>query len=84
MLPITRLWFDRNNGQAHHKGVSVELTNPPQISEHCVEIDYAPGLRAYRIRESAQGWRDMVHAEIERAQGMLDRMAAAAQNELTK
>jgi len=77
-----RLWWDGSRGLLRADGVSVELSVAPAIAPHLIGLDYAPTLRTFGVRESANAWRDMTREEIERAKALLDRVAQAARGAL--
>jgi len=74
-----RLWWDGSRGIARIDGVSVELRKAPDVIPHLRTIDYAPSLRTFLIRESAQACREMFPEEIQAAANLLARVSSAAQ-----
>lgn len=46
-----RLWWNGRTGQAQYDGVHRELTSAPDVMQHVHELDYAPELRTFQIRE---------------------------------
>lgn len=63
-----RLWWDGRVGQAQCDGVSRKLTGPPEIDpmKSIYEIDYAPELKTFEIRERAcDSRRDLAPREQE-------------------
>lgn len=48
-----RLWWNGRRGQAQYDGVTRELTSPPDVMQQLYELDYAPELHTYEIRERA-------------------------------
>ena len=75
-----RLWWDGRTGQAQCDGVSRDLSGPPEIDpmKSIYEIDYAPELHTYEVRERACDCRrDLNPPEQEAVRRWLMSFAAA-------
>lgn len=46
-----RLWWDGRRGQAQYNGVTIPLDEAPDVMQCIYELDYAPELHTYEIRE---------------------------------
>lgn len=75
----TLLYFDGRRGLAKAEGVAVELSEAPMIEplpKHTAELYYYPGVRDFRIRESADAVRNLYPPEIEAIIKLLASVAA--------
>jgi hypothetical protein len=76
-LYADRLFWNGRAGVVKSDGVAVDLRECP-LAKPIAEIDFAPMVRAYQIREFAGGWREMYPPEIKACAELLKRVAAAA------
>ncbi len=77
-LYTVRMFWNGRLGLAKYGGTTVEIVRwPPMLLPHTrvVELDYTPEVRACTIRESAQGWREMLAHERHAVQQWLERLA---------
>jgi hypothetical protein len=81
-LYTVRLFWNGRSGIAKHDGAAVELRECP-LGKRIAEVDFAPCVRVFQIRESADGWRDMTPAEIATCHALLLRLSHAARKALT-
>lgn len=76
-----RLYWDTHRGVARADGVTIDLRAAPLIEpilRDLVEIDYTPEVHVARVREGADGWREMNADEAAACEAWLHRIAHVA------
>jgi hypothetical protein len=69
------IWYGPRGGVAKLHGHQVKLTAAPPLEGVRVEcIDYRPEIGERRIQLHAEGWRDMLPAEVAAADAALQRL----------
>lgn len=73
------IWYGPRGGVAKLHGRQVRLTAAPPLEGVRVEcIDYRPEIGERRIQCHAEGWRDMLPAEVLAADQQLQRLLGSA------
>lgn len=74
-LYFARLRYTRGNGVAKLHGHALVLNECPQfLAVEIEEVDYAPEVKAWRVRDRNCGWRDMQSHEAQAADALLHRL----------
>lgn len=82
-LYAVRLLWNGRLGMAKHGGYIAEFTRwPPALLPglHITEMEYTPEVRDYRVRESANAWRELLPAERAEIKAWLEGMAACGRD----
>lgn len=80
-----RLWWDGRRGQAQYDGVVRPLEAAPDVMQHIYELDYAPELDTYQIRERpCDERRDLSPPESEAIKRWLVAFAASVKRSIDR
>ena len=79
-----RLWWNGRKGQAQYDGVTRELDRAPDVMQQIYELDYAPELHTYEVRERpCDERRELKPPEIEAIDRWLRSFSAAVKRRFT-